>query len=158
MSRPEIALHKNRNAMKEELKSFYVKHSQRDYPLSFKLAVVREVETGSLGVRSAMRKYGIQGHGTVTEWRRKYGILDKDFQTLTNMPKTPQQKIFELEQKVRLLEKEKAFLEQEMINAVDKANILDRLVQLAEQEYRIRIRKNSLPGQSEVTPKSLTKR
>jgi transposase len=144
--------------MKEELKSFYVKHSQRDYPLSFKLAVVREVETGSLGVKSAMRKYGIQGHGTVTEWRRKYGILDKDFQTHTNMSKTPQQKIFELEQKVRLLEKEKAFLEQEMINAVDKANILDRLVQLAEQEYRIRIRKNSLPGQSEVTPKSLTKR
>ena len=144
--------------MKEKLKSFYVKRSQRDYPLSFKLAVVREVETGSLGVRAAMRKYGIQGHGTVTEWRRKYGIFDKDFQTQSSMPKTPQQKIFELEQKVRLLEKEKAFLEQEMINAVDKANILDRLVQLAEQEYSIRIRKNSLPGQSEVTPKSSTKR
>jgi transposase-like protein len=144
--------------MKEKLKSFYVKRSQRDYPLSFKLAVVREVETGSLGVRGAMRQYGIQGHGTVTEWRRKYGILDKDFQTHSSMPKSPQQKIFELEQKVRLLEKEKAFLEQEMINAVDKATILDRLVLLAEQEYHIRIRKNSLPGQSEATPKSSTKR
>ena len=158
MSRPEIALHKNSNAMKEKLKSFYVKRSQRDYPLSFKLAVVREVETGSLGVRAAMRKYGIQGHGTITEWRRKYGIFDKNFQTQSSMPKSPQQKIFELEQKVRLLEKEKAFLEQEMINAVDKANILDRLVLLAEQEYHIRIRKNSLPGQSEATPKSSTKR
>ena len=144
--------------MKEKLKSFYVKRSQRDYPLSFKLAVVREVETGPLGVRAAMRQYGIQGHGTVTEWRREYGILDKDFQTQSSMPKSPQQKIFELEQKVRLLEKEKAFLEQEMINAVDKANILDRLVLLVEKEYRIRIRKNSLPGQSEATPKSSTKR
>ena len=25
-----------------------------------------------------MRKYGIQGHGTITEWRRKYGIFDID--------------------------------------------------------------------------------
>ena len=144
--------------MKEKLKSFYVKRTQRDYPLSFKLAVVEEIDSGSIGTRGAMRKYGIQSHGTIDEWRRKYGILDKDFKIPTSMTKTPQQKIFELEQKVRLLEKEKAFLEQEMINAVDKANILDRLVQLAEQEYRIRIRKNSLPGQSEVTPKSSTKR
>lgn len=42
--------------MKEKLKSFYVKRTQHDYPLSFKLAVVREVETGSLGVRAAMRQ------------------------------------------------------------------------------------------------------
>jgi transposase len=144
--------------MEENVKSLYIKRTQRDYPLSFKLAVVEEIDSGFIGTRGAMRKYGIQSHGTVDEWRRKYGILDKNFKTQSSMPKTPQQKIFELEQKVRLLEKEKAFLEQEMINAVDKATILDRLVQLAEQEYRIRIRKNSLPGQSEATPKSLTKR
>ena len=83
--------------MKEKLKSFYVKRTKCDYPSSFKLAVVREVETRFLGVKAAMRKYGIQGHGTVTEWRRKYGILDKDLQTQSSMPKTPHQKIFELE-------------------------------------------------------------
>jgi transposase len=144
--------------MEEKFKSLYIKRTQRDYPLSFKIAIVREVESGAIGNRAAMRKYGIQGHGTITEWRRKYSTFDKDFQTDVPMSKTPQQKIFELEQKVRLLEKEKALLEQEMINASDKANILDRLVELAEQEYNIRIRKNSLPEQSEITQKRLKKR
>jgi len=117
--------------MKERVKSLYIKRTQKDYSLNFKLSVVQEVESGLISIRGAMRKYGIQGHGTITEWRRKYGTFDKDFQTDQSMSKTPQQKIFELEQKVRLLEKEKAFLEQEMINASDKANILDRLILLA---------------------------
>ena len=43
--------------------------------MSFKLAVVQEVESGSIGTRAALRKYGIQGHGTITEWRRKYGTF-----------------------------------------------------------------------------------
>ena len=140
--------------MKERVKSLYIKRTQKDYSLSFKLSVVQEVESGFISIRGAMRKYGIQGHGTITEWRRKYGTFEKDFQTDQSMSKTPQQKIFELEQKVRLLEKEKAFLEQEMINASDKANILDRLILLAEQEYGIQVRKNSLPEQSETMPKS----
>lgn len=144
--------------MDKNIKSLYIKRTQKDYSLEFKLSVVREVESGSIGVRAAMRKYGIQGHGTITEWRRKYGTLDKDYQTNAPMSKTPQQKIFELEQKVRLLEKEKSFLEQEMMNASDKANILDQLVELAEQEYNIRIRKNSCPGQSKTTTKSTKKR
>ena len=131
--------------MKERVKSLYIKRTQKDYSLSFKLSVVREVESGFISIRGAMRKYCIQGHGTITEWRRKYGTFEKDFQTDQSMSKTPQQKIFELEQKVRLLEKEKAFLELEMINASDKANILDRLILLAEQEYGIQVRKNSMP-------------
>jgi len=143
--------------MEKRVKSLYIKRTQKDYSLSFKLSVVREVEEGLISNRGAMRKYGIQGHGTITEWRRKYGTFDKDFQTDYTMSKTPQQKLFELEQKVRLLEKEKAFLEQEMINASDKATILDKLVLLAEQEYGIQIRKNSLPEQSGVMAKSSKK-
>lgn len=126
--------------------------------MSFKLAVVREVESGQIGVRAAMRKYGIQGHGTVTEWCRKYGSFNKDYQTGSAMPKSPQQKIMELEQKVRLLERQNAFLQEEMSSAVDKAHILDKLVDLAEEHYHIRIRKNSSPGQSEATPQSPRKR
>ena len=97
--------------MSKDLKSLYIKRTQKDYSLEFKLSVVREIESGSIGIAAARRKYGIQGHGTIREWRRKYGTLDKDYQIGAPMSKTPQQKIFELEQKVRLLEKEKAFLE-----------------------------------------------
>lgn len=144
--------------MEEKLKSLYIKRTQRDYSLSFKLRVVREVDSGAIGVKAAARKYGIQGHGTITEWRRKYGNFDTDYQPLNPMAKSPNQKILELEQRVRLLEKEKALLEQEMINATDKANILDRLIYLAEQEYGIKVRKNSLPEQSKPTQKSSKKR
>lgn len=144
--------------MEDNFKSLYIKRTQKDYPMSFKLSVVKEIESGSIGVRAAALKYGIQSHSTITEWRRKYGTFDPSYQSNNPMSKTPQQKIFELEQKVRLLEKEKAFLEQEMINASDKANILDRLIHLAEQEYGINVRKKSSPEQSKATPKNIKKR
>lgn len=57
--------------MEKDLKSLYIKRTQKDYSLSFKLAVVREVESGAISNNGAMRKYGIQGHGTILEWRRK---------------------------------------------------------------------------------------
>ncbi|MFT5820709.1 MAG: hypothetical protein ACI8ZM_001956, partial [Crocinitomix sp.] len=41
MSSPEIALHK-KNVMEEEEKKNYVKRSQKDYSMSFKLSVVEE--------------------------------------------------------------------------------------------------------------------
>ncbi len=53
--------------MKEETKSLYIKRTQRDYPLSFKIAVIREIASGAMTNNGAMRKYGIQGHGTIAE-------------------------------------------------------------------------------------------
>ena len=95
--------------MEEKSKSLYVKHTQRDYPMSFKLAVVREVESGAITNNGAMRKYGIQGHTTINEWRRKFGNFEVGNTVTTNFMKSPQQKIAELEQKVRLLERQNAF-------------------------------------------------
>lgn len=64
------------------------------------------------------------------------------------MPKTPEQKIMELEAKVKLLEKQKAFLEHQAHVADKKVIIFDMMIDLAEKEYQIDIRKNSLPEQS----------
>ena len=36
--------------MEEKSKSLYIKRTQRDHPMSFKLAVVREVEVEPLGL------------------------------------------------------------------------------------------------------------
>ena len=82
--------------MEENVKSLYVKRTQRDYPLSFKLAVVREVESGAITNNGAMRKYGIQGHGTIVNWRRKFGNFEVGNTVTTNFMKSPQQKIAEL--------------------------------------------------------------
>ena len=61
--------------MMEKFKNEYVKRTQKDYPLSFKLRVVTEVESGEISNRGALKKYGIQGKMTVTNWLRKYGCL-----------------------------------------------------------------------------------
>ncbi len=59
------------------------------------------------------------------------------------MPKTSEQKIMELEAKVKLLEKQKAFLEHQANVADKKVVIFDMMIDLAEKEYQIDIRKNS---------------
>jgi transposase-like protein len=55
----------------------YVKRTQRDYSLSFKLAVVEQVEKAEMSYQQAQNRYGIQGNSTVMKWLRKYGQLEK---------------------------------------------------------------------------------
>jgi transposase len=67
------------------------------------------------------------------------------------MEKTPEQKIMELEVQVKLLEKQKAFLERQAFVADKKAILFDMMIDLAEKEYQIDIRKNSVPEQSIIS-------
>ncbi|MGG7007053.1 UNVERIFIED_CONTAM: IS3 family transposase, partial [Pseudomonas aeruginosa] len=53
-----------------------VKCTQRDYSLSFKLAVVDQIEKGELTYKQAQMRYGIQGRSTVLVWLRKHGRQD----------------------------------------------------------------------------------
>ena len=63
--------------MKETVNSGYVKRTQKDYSLSFKLQVVSEVESEELSIKGALCKYGIQSHSTILGWIRKYGTFDR---------------------------------------------------------------------------------
>ena len=137
MSRPEIVLSKKSNIVEREDYQ-YERRTQKGYSMSFKLSVVKEVESGFISKRNAMRKYGIQGHGKITECYRKYGTFDDYTIKKSRYMKSPEQKIQELEQKLHLLEKQNKFLE-------DKTSILDKLIDLAEKEHIIPIRKNSYP-------------
>jgi transposase-like protein len=156
MSRPEIALQKS-NVMKEKAQKVYVKRTQKDYSYSFKLQVVQEIESKELSTRGAQRKYGIQARSTVVNWLRKYGNFDWENQTPSNMPKTPEQKLLELEAKIKLLEKQKTFLENQVEQSDKKSIIFDMMIDLAEQEYNIPIRKNSLPEQSKSSERNTKK-
>ena len=127
------------------MKTNYVKRSQKDYSLSLKLQIVQAIEQGELSTTGAQRQYGIQGRSTVVNWLRKYGNFDRENQTPSNMPKTPEQKLLELEQEVRLLKKQKAFLEKQVKQSDRKAIMFDMMIDLAEKEYNIPIRKNSKP-------------
>jgi len=146
MSSPEIAIHK-KIVMTDIITTGYQKRSQKDYSLSFKHQVVLEIELGELSATGAVKKYGIQARSTVVSWLRKYGNFDWYNQTPSHMPKTPEQKILELEAKVKLLEKQNAFLSAQNTRADKKAIIFDMMIDIAEKEYNIDIRKNSSPEQ-----------
>lgn len=150
LSRPEISIQKKPIDMKE---TSYVKRSQKDYRLKFKLQVVSEVEEGLISTTAVQRKYGIQARSTVVSWLRKYGKFDWENQTPSHMPKTPEQRILELEAKVKLLEKQKAHLEHQHHISDSKAVIFDMMIDLAEKEYNIDIRKNLPPEQSNPSKK-----
>lgn len=134
--------------MKEGKENQYVKRTQRDYSYAFKLEVVREVETGQLGVKAAQRKYGIQGNATVTTWLRKFGSFDWENKSHLTLAKSPEQKLLELQQKVHLLEKQKSSLEKKLEFTDKKAIFFDMMIDIAEEEFKIPIRKKFLPEQS----------
>lgn len=140
--------------MKEDLKNQYVKRSQKDYSMSFKLQLAQEIERGELGICAACRKYGIQSESTVRNWLKKFGTFDWENQTPSNMPKSQDRKFMELEQKIRLLEKQKAFLEKQVQNADEKAILFDMIIDMAEKEFKIPIRKKCIPGQSTDTARN----
>jgi transposase-like protein len=135
----------------------YVKRTQKDYSMSFKLQIVQQIERGKLTVSEATNLYEIQCRKTVVNWLRKFGNFDWDNQTPSNMPKSPEHKIMELEAQVKLLEKQKALLEREAFVADKKAIIFDMMIDIAEKEYQIDIRKNSSPEQSIILSKNKNK-
>ena len=73
------------------------------------------------------------------------------------MEKSPEQRILELEQQVKLLEKQKAFLEKQVETADKKAIIFDMMIDLAEKELNIAIRKKCSPEQLTITGKNKKK-
>ena len=106
------------------------KRSQRDYNLGFKLAVVEQVEKGEFTYKQAQKYYGIQGRSTVLVWLRKHGKLDWCIPHCNYMSKskeTPAQKIKRLER--------------ELDDARTRNLVLNRMVDICDQQYGTGLRK-----------------
>ena len=135
----------------------YVKRTQKDYTMSFKLKIVQEIERGKISISDVKIKYGIQSRSTIVQWLRKFGNFDWENQAPLNMPKSSEQQIMELEIKVKLLEKQKALMERQAYVADKKAIIFDMMIDIAEKEYQIDIRKNLPPEQSTISKNNKNK-
>ena len=135
----------------------YVKRTQKDYTMSFKLKIVQEIERGKISISDVKIKYGIQSRSTIVQWLRKFSNFDWENQAPLNMPKSPEQQIMELEIKVKLLEKQKALMERQAYVADKKAIIFDMMIDIAEKEYQIDIRKNLPPEQSTISKNNKNK-
>lgn len=99
-----------------------------------KLHVVGEVESGRISQSEASRRYGILGHSTVLKWCRKYGKLPSHREKGL---KSMDEKDMEL---LRLRNENKA-LKQELEDARLRAVAFETLVNVAERELGIPIRK-----------------
>lgn len=137
----------------KEKENGYVKRTQKDYSMSFKLSVVKEVETTDIGLCAIARKYGIQSESTVKRWMEKYGTFDWTNIKGGNMPKSKDQELLELKEKVKMLERKNARLEHELEMKDHKVALFDLMIDIAEKDLKVDIRKNILPGQSKDTSK-----
>jgi putative transposase len=108
----------------------YVKRTQRDYSMSFKLSVIRQIEQGELTYIEAAKHYGIQSHSTVLNWLRKHSSMDwctlgtsskQRTSTMDKEPLTPEQRIKELE--VQLLASQQ------------KAQLFEAIVEVIRTQY-----------------------
>ncbi len=113
------------------------KRSQRDYNLGFKLAVVSQVEKGELTYKQAQAVYGIQGRSTVLVWLRKHGNLDWSKPGLLFMSKSKESPAQNIKR-----------LEQELSDERLKNEILNKMIDISDQQYGTAIRKKFSPKQS----------
>ena len=127
------------------MKTNYVKRTQKDYTMSLKLQIVQQIEQGKTTVTEAQKRYGVQSRSTVVKWLRKYGNFDWENQIPDSMAKSPEQKLLEQQQEILLLKKQKALLEHQLSQIDKKVILFDMMIDLAEKEYNIPIRKNSKP-------------
>lgn len=103
-----------------------------EYPESFRLKVVKEVESGLYSKDEIRRKYGIGGKTTILYWCRKYGRKDYPYmpQSKKNTTKTMDDK------DKRIAELESKLAQQEL--AIDA---LEALIEVANEIYGTDLKK-----------------
>ncbi|HUT64480.1 MAG TPA: hypothetical protein VMZ04_11050 [Anaerolineae bacterium] len=103
---------------------------------AFKRHVVKEVERGKITKSEAGRKYGILGHSTILKWCRTYGIM---FQIHSG--KVKRGVMTEQDRELHFLRNENKALKGELEEARFKNVVLETLVDVAERELHVPIRK-----------------
>ncbi len=135
--------------MQTEKKTTLVKRkscTRRKYDENFKLQVIREVLEGKITKEEARRNYEIRGKSVILEWTRRYSgepgydkrgrILKKEEETTAKKLSEQSRRILKLEESLRI-EKLRTALSNKMID-------------IAEEEFGIQIRKKSGAKQSKA--------
>lgn len=68
--------------MEKDQELRYIKRTQKDYSMSFKLQVVQEIEQGRASISQVKKDYAIQSRSTIVQWLRKFGNFDWDIKHL----------------------------------------------------------------------------
>jgi len=115
----------------------------KQYNETFKLQVIKEVLSGTISKEQARRKYQIKGKSAILNWIRKFGWSDSKLLPIhfTSMSAKKDLSPEELQKRVKELE---CALEDAQL----RAEGYSRMIDIAERELKIKIRKKSNTKQS----------
>jgi len=119
-----------------------MRRKRKSYPDDFKLKVVQEYLNTDISYAAIQEKYGLNGNSYLSNWMRKFDLKKPTQQQLKlqqamSKEKGKTQRERELEEKLHKLEQE---LEHERLRTL----ALDTLIDVAERDLKISIRKK--PG------------
>lgn len=122
----------------EEIKKESIIELKDQYPVVFKRWLSREIELGKFSCKEAKERFSLNSEKTVWRWVQQYG-LGKEL-SLASM--TPQEK-----QEKAALEKRIKELEKALEMAKLKNVAIETMIDIAEDQLKISIRKKSGPKQ-----------
>jgi transposase-like protein len=105
------------------------------YSISFKQKVVREIEQEGLIIAQARRRYGIKGERTIQNWIQQFGknhLLSKIVRVEMKGEKD----------RVKELEKEVRKLKEALADAYLSKDVAEKIIELANKEYKTDLKKN----------------
>lgn len=117
-----------------------MKRKVNSYTDDFKLKVAKAYVLSDATVSEIQKKYGIKSRSSVSDWVRKFGLQSPtqreiEFQNAMKEQKEKTPRELELELKVKQLEKD---LEKERLRTL----ALNTMIDIAERDLKIRVRKN----------------
>ena len=130
-------------------KNIRLLRSHRKFTEDFKRKIVKEFEQGTLSVCQMSRLYGI-ANTQIYDWIYKFSIFNEKGSRIVEMKDSQTTKFKELEQRIKELEQN---VGQKQI----KIEFLEKMIELAKQEFNIDIKKNFATPQSNGSKKTIKK-
>lgn len=109
--------------------------TRRDFSKEFKLARVREYESGEYSVTELSRLFSIQSR-VLYRWIHQYSNYNKKSAIIVEMKDSATKKLKDYEKRIADLERA---LGQKQLNI----EFLEKMIELAKEEYNIDLKKNS---------------
>lgn len=114
---------------------------RKRYSQAFKQQIISDIENGNITISQARKKYDIKGSCTIQKWIKsadKHHLLNKVVRI--QMPG-------EIE-RIKQLEQEKHKLESALARAYLKIDALEQVIELAEKDYKVDLKKSTAPKRS----------
>ena len=116
-----------------------MRHKLKKFPEELQIKIVEDYLTSSLSLKEIKSKYGLKSDGNIFNWMRKFGVKKPSEGELKLNNAMAKEKDKTLQE--RLLEAENEKLKQELEHEKLRTLALTKLIDVAERELKIDIRK-----------------